>query len=567
MTIHWPPFGEASFIFFRMSLSLNYKRDAHCMSIRLGTAALVSVGSLLLVSLAWAAEPPPAPAAGTPSNAAAPAEQRFDVLEYRVVGNTVLPNRDIERVLYPLLGPGKTLADVEVARTALEKLYHDKGFGTVFVDIPPQTVNDGLVRLRATEGRVESTQISGARYFAERDVIARLPATTPGTVLQISKLQEQLNAVNSETPDRSVVPVLKAGSEPGTVDLSLKVQDTLPLHGSLELNNQATVDTRSLRSIANLSYDDLFGELDSISLQYQASPQQLDQVRVIALNYVEHAFQSGLQPSLSYINSNSNVPTAGTLGVLGIGEIWSAKLAYPVATSSASVQSVNIGIDYKHFRNTINQNATTALNTPISYINLSAGYTGFWRSDWQTTTFTASANAGPRGLANNPDAFAGDRYKGNANYFYFRADLATVFKLPADFSLKLRAAGQGATEALITNEDYSISGADGVRGYIEAEELADKAVKGTVQLNSPHAHWNDRVLGDAFSFFDIGKATVIDPLPGEPTGATLRSWGFGLDLLPDQKVTGGMTWAKMLDAASVTRAGSSRVLFFLRGSF
>jgi hemolysin activation/secretion protein len=159
------------------------------------------------------AQAPAAAATATPP-ATSQTEQHFDVLEYRVIGNTVLEARAIERVLYPLLGKSKSLADVQAARAALEKLYHDHGFGTVFVDIPPQTINDGIVRLRVTEGRIERIVIGGARYFPERDVIARLPATTPGTVLQLSKLQSELNAVNSETADRSVVPILKAGSAP-----------------------------------------------------------------------------------------------------------------------------------------------------------------------------------------------------------------------------------------------------------------------------------------------------------------------------------------------------------------
>ena len=50
-----------------------------------------------------------------------PVEQRFDVHEYRVLGNTVMANRDIEGVLYPLLGDSKTLSDVDTARGALEK--------------------------------------------------------------------------------------------------------------------------------------------------------------------------------------------------------------------------------------------------------------------------------------------------------------------------------------------------------------------------------------------------------------------------------------------------------------
>jgi hemolysin activation/secretion protein len=530
------------------------------MSNRPGVAASLAflVGASLFSGAAKAA---------APASAAAQPEQHFNLSEYRVIGNTVLPIRDIERLLYPLLGPGKSLTDVEAARTALEKLYHDRGFGTVFVDIPPQTVSEGIVRLRVTEGRIERTQITGARYFPERDVIAKLPATTPGSVLSISKLQEELAAVNTETPDRSVVPVLKAGSAPGTVDLSLKVSDTLPLHGSLELNNQATIDTYPLRLVGNLSYGDLFGRLDSISFQYQTTPEQPDQVRVFAANYVAHAFESGLQPSLGYINSNSNVPTPGTQGVLGIGYIWTARLTYPALNSPASLQAVNVGADYKHFKNTINQNATTALETPISYLNLSAGYSGLWRFDRDTTSLTFSANFGPRGAVNDSVAFENDRYKGHPNYFYVRYDLWTSIKLPEDFVLHLRVAGQGATEPLITNEGYSIGGVDAVRGYLEAEQLGDKAVKGTVQLTSPGLRVHERILGDVFGYYDAGTATVIDPLPGQPGGATLRSFGFGADVLPGRKITGSATWTKMLDTSSVTLGGTSRVIFFVRGSF
>ena len=525
-----------------------------------------------------------AAAAGAPAPAPANTEQHFDVGEYRVLGNTVLTGRDIERLLYPLLGPNKTLTDVESARTALETLYHDHGYGTVFVDIPPQRVSDGIVRLRVTEGRLEREQISGAHYFPERDVIAALPAAKPGTVLQLSKLQEELTAVNTATPDRSVVPVLKAGSAPGTVDLSLQVTAHLPLHGSLELNNQASLDTRSLRSVASLSYGDLFGHLDTLSLQYQFTPQEFDQVRVFAANYVFHSFESGLQPSLQYINSNSNVAAVGTLGVLGIGEITGFRLAYPLLTNPDSLQSVTFGVDYKHFRNLINVNSTTADDTPISYVNLSFAYAGLWRSKFLTTTFSTTANAGPRGLVNNESEFANDRAEGRSNYFYVRSDLAFDVKLPADFSLRLRVAGQATAEPLITNESFSIAGSDGVRGYLESEVLGDKGIKETLQLTSPGWHMHERVLGDAYAFYDAGRTWVLASLACEPTGTgiNLRSWGGGFDILPGQKLTGSLTWAKALDSATdlgstasagcpasgpATLAGQSRVLFVLRGSF
>ena len=415
-------------------------------------------------------------------------------------------------------------------------------------------------------------------------MIAALPAATPGQVLQLSKLQDELQAVNAATPDRSVVPVLKAGSAPGTVDLALQVHDTLPLHGSLEFNNQASLDTRPLRAIASMSYGDMFGRLDSLSLQYQSTPQQFDQVRVFAANYVFHPLDSGLQPSFEYINSNSNVAAVGTLGVLGIGEITGLRLAYPFLGNAASSQSVTFGVDYKHFRNTINQSATTSQDTPISYLNLSFAYAGLWRSDWRTTTFSLAANAGPRDLVNNEASFENDRAEGRANYFYLRGDLDFEFKLPAGFRLKLRAAGQAAAEALITNEDFSIAGIDGVRGYLESEVLGDRGIKETFQVTSPGWHARERVIGDAYVFTDAGRTWNLAVLGCQPTGTglNLHSYGGGFDLLPGQKITGRLTWAKVLDSATdlhpmafdgcaasgpATLAGQSRVLFMLRGTF
>jgi len=519
--------------------------------------------ALLALTVPWAersgAQAPPAAGERAPG-------ESFDVLEYRVLGNSVLPVRDIERALYPLLGTTKTLKDVEGARKALEDLYHQKGYGTAFVDIPPQTVRDGIVRLHVTEGTLEKRTIGGARYFPERDVIAQLPASAPGQVLQLSKLQEQLGTVNRETPDRQVVPVLKAGATPGTVDLALTVDDKLPLHGSLELNNQATLDTHELRGVASLSYDDMFGRLDSLAFQYQFSPQDFSQVRVLALNYAFHPV-AGLQPSFSYINSNSNVPIAGTFGVLGIGEVVSARLAYAIPETGATLQSVSFGLDYKHFNNTINQNATTALTTPITYLNFEAGYALAAHTSFVTTTFTLGANAGARHLVGSETQFANDRFQGRANYFDVHADLATLWSLPAGFGLRLRAAGQGAAEPLIANEDLSLAGIDGVRGYLEAEELVDSGIKGTAQLISPALKHGDRTLGDLYVFYDVGRGRVLEALPGQLSVVELRSYGGGLDLLPGSRLTGALSWARVIDTASVTRAGDSRVLFLVRGSF
>ncbi len=69
----------------------------------------------------------------------------FDLYELRVKGSTKLDKKQLERTLYPYLGPKKNLEVVDQARTALEELYKTQGYQLVTVDIPEQDVKNGVV--------------------------------------------------------------------------------------------------------------------------------------------------------------------------------------------------------------------------------------------------------------------------------------------------------------------------------------------------------------------------------------------------------------------------------------
>ena len=58
-------------------------------------------------------------------NAQAPT---YFIRELRVEGNTLLDKADIERIVYPYLGPDKTLQDLQTAADALRERYHHDGY-------------------------------------------------------------------------------------------------------------------------------------------------------------------------------------------------------------------------------------------------------------------------------------------------------------------------------------------------------------------------------------------------------------------------------------------------------
>jgi hemolysin activation/secretion protein len=513
-----------------------------------------------------AAEATGTQAATQPPAQTAPAT--FDVLELRVQGNTVLDARSIESAVYPFTGPAKQMGDVEAARAALEHAYHDRGFGTVFVDIPEQSVDDGVVRLRVTEGKLRQVRVTGARYFSGRQIRAAVPAAEENSVPNLPVLQKELTALNAQTPDRVVLPVLKAGPQPGTVDLSLRVQDHSPFHGSVELNNQYTADTTHLRALVAASYDNMFGRLDNFSFQYQVAPEAPAETHVIAGSYALHLAPDGSNLSFQYINSHSDVATVGTLGVFGTGSVYTLRYLKPLPATGSS-QNLAVELDYKSFGQSILVNsAAGGLNTPVTYYNMSTAYsivrsTARELFDWSTT-----ADFGIRGVPNNAQQFADKRFDAQPDYFYIRSDGGLTLQLPAALTATVRFTGQYSPDPLINNEQLPLGGVASVRGYLEAEYLGDSALRGSFQLGAPpltllsgQLHLNE------FVFYDAARVFLDDPLPDEARQNGLRSWGIGMKFDTYNHLSGALTWADPLVTGARTQKGDSMLLFFLRGTW
>ena len=87
-----------------------------------------------------------------------------------VRGNTTLPTLEIEKAVYPFEGPGRTLADLNAARDALQKAYQDLGYQSVVVELPQQQVKNGVILLQVTEAKVGRLRVDGAKYNSPQNI-------------------------------------------------------------------------------------------------------------------------------------------------------------------------------------------------------------------------------------------------------------------------------------------------------------------------------------------------------------------------------------------------------------
>ena len=464
--------------------------------------------------------------------------QSFDVFEYRVQGNSVLPGETIERAVYPFLGEGRSINDVEAARSALEKAYREAGFGTVLVDVPEQKVDDAVVTLQVLEAPVARLRVVGAQYYSQQRILDKVPGLAEGRVPNFTEVQQQLASVNTG-PDRKVTPLLRPGKAPGTTEVDLQEEDKLPLHGSKEMNNRQSPDTTAMRLQASLRYDNLWQRDHSLGVQFQVSPQDPGEVRALAGTYTVPAPDGAWV--FSGVLSNSNVVSGvGDTTVLGKGSIVGVRRIVVLDGSERLTQSMSFGVDYKNFRDTVAVNAGTAgangFATPIHYLPFNVGYSGTLDDPTGRWLGSAGLNFALRVVASDEAQFADKRFGASSGYSSLKLDLAREQKLPGALSLFGRLDGQLAGRPLVANEQFVAGGVDSVRGYLEAAAAGDAAIHGSLELRSPNLagdRWPGVGLLELHAFAEGAHLVLRDPLPSQRSAFSLLGAGFGMRVKSD----------------------------------
>lgn len=542
-------------------------------------------------------KPGATPAAATPASAkpgrgateksapdaakpAAP-EPRFDIDEYRVEGADNLPQIEVESAVYPFLGPGKSAQDVEKARAAVEKAYHDKGLQTVSVAVPQQDAQRGFVVLKVTENKVGRLRVKGSRYFDLDNIKGGAPSLKEGALPNFKDVTKDIVALN-RWPDRRVTPALRAGVAPGTVDVDLNVEDTLPLHGSVELNNKQSPSTTALRTSISMRYDDLWQLGHSMTWTYQFAPMNPKDATVVSGSYLARTEMDWLSVLVYGLTSDSSVATVGGSNVVGPGQVVGGRAVLTLPSRGDLFQTLSLGVDYKDFKQTL-QLGSDAFSSPVTYVPLVGTYGATWQGEGRLTQLNATITTGLRGIGSSRDEFDAKRYKATASFISLHADISHTQEFAEGFQLYAKLQGQAADQPLVSSEQFSLGGQDTVRGYLESEVLGDYGVAATLELRTPNlAPYLEQKLpnpiGDAikynafddmrfFAFVDGGNARIHEPLTDQQSHFDLASYGVGMRMKTLRYLNSIVFVGVPLTSQQTTVANHPRFSFRLWGEF
>jgi hemolysin activation/secretion protein len=122
---------------------------------------------------------------------------------------------------------------------------------------------------------------------------------------------------------------------------------------------------------------------------------------------------------------------------------------------------------------------------------------------------------------------------------------------------------------LVSAEQFTIGGAESVRGYLESQALGDYGIFGSLELRTPPLLkyiTNKKITNEikaayAFSFIDAGQVNTLKPLPDQDDRTDLLSVGVGLRLKLTKGYFTNLDYSHVLREAGEIEKDDERLLF------
>jgi hemolysin activation/secretion protein len=483
-----------------------------------------------------------------------PAPVRFEIQRYIVEGNTLLAQKDIDKILAPFSGKDRDFGDIQRALESLQDAYAARGYNAVRVSVPEQDIRAGQVRLRVVEARVRRVKVDGNRFFNEKNVRAGLPALKEGTSPNTRAISKDAQLVN-ENPAKQVSVALQAADDPGQVDATVRVTDEKPSRISAYVDNTGTPNTGNYRIGAGFQHANLSNHDDVLNVQAITSPGHVSDVKIFGAGYRIPIYTwAGVVDVLAGYSSVNSGTVQGLFNVSGSGNVFGLRYTQLLGRFDTYEHRASIGLDYRAYKNDVTFADTGAPLIPdITVRPIALAYLGRFSRVGQDISFNVSyARNVPGGANGDQEAFDAQRPGATSKYSVVREGVAFTQLLPSDFIVRALANAQQSHDLLIPGEQFGMGGVDSVRGYYEREVANDIGWRASLEAYSPDfaarsgGNWRARAL----VFADAARGHDNSPERGPAN--KLGSFGLG------GRANMGKSLAFRLDVARVTQDAGTR---------
>jgi hemolysin activation/secretion protein len=488
---------------------------------------------------------------------ALPAEEipavSFTVSEFRISGENPISIEETNRVLETFLGEHQGLEGLLEAASEFEAAILNAGNSFNRVQLPPQTLEAGIVELKVIQIQLANVIVKGNEHFSEENIRNSVPGLIVNTTPDTKLLAKQLIVANKH-PSKQIAMRMKQSEEADSVDAVIEVKDQRPWQLFSTLNNIGTSKTGRLRVSAGGQHNNLFGFDDSFTASYTTSPGNTSDVKQWGLNYSIPLYKYSGKFDFFYSRSDVDSGTVQSVfDVSGAGKFLGGTYTQTYQSQKNYRHSMSVGVQDKFFDNNVDFQGSQ-LGKDIRSRPLTFSYIGEVQMEKSQVNFNIDyvRNLGG-GNQNTKTAYNSSRTGAEQIWDVIRYNATYNRSLGEQWLLKVALKGQWSNERLISGEQFGVGGSSSVRGFEERAVSGDRGNQVTVQFSRPM--FNKKVSARVFS--DMGHVKVVSPTSGETRSQTLMNIGAGMSWKINDNLNLSVDYAHELnDGRSTDIAGT-----------
>ena len=408
--------------------------------------------------------------------------EQITVNRFEVIGNSVFPPEDINTILAEYQNRPLSLAELFQARSAITKLYTEQGYVNSGAYIPPQELDDGIVKIAVLEGTLEDINIKGTKRLNPGYIRSRIERYSE-TPINVDSLLEALQILRLDPLIENVSAELSAGISPGTSLLEIDIQEADNFKIYTKFDNQRSPTVGTNRRGAGLEHSNLLGFGDRITFDYinTEGSNNLDFSYGIPINA-----KNGTLRMAYGISSNDIIEEPFTpLDIETEAQYLEFGLRQPLINSPRREFTLGMTFSYQDSNTKVlddpfplSPGADEDGNTRISALRFFQEYVN--RNEQQVLALRSQFSLGLDlfGATVNDDA-------PDSLFLAWRGQSQWIRRLEEDFLLVLRGDLQLSATDLVPLEQFRIGGANSVRGYRQDFALANSGLTAGAEMRIP----------------------------------------------------------------------------------
>lgn len=457
--------------------------------------------------------------------------------ELVISGNTVFDDSTILIALGDVSGKEYDLAGFRELANQVSQFYRDRGYPFARAYIPAQTMQEGILQIDVLEGRYDLARVSAPADVRE-SAQAYVSSITTGEVIEARKL-ERVSLIMNDIAGYRAVSSISPGSETGTANLDVLIQQTKRLSGDITIDNQGSRYTGYHRAQVGVNYSNLFMFADSVSARVMYTDEQMV---FGSIDYGWALNSDGLRMNIALSRTDYELGREySSLDAVGVADSFELSASYPIIRSQAFNLRLKGGIESKdledQYRASDSQVSKSIYSIPVSltfdsrdqFLGGGVSYGGI------------SSKLGR--VDNDSSALFTAKYFSKLN-----VDFSRIQSLPMNMTFFAKVSAQWSAKNLDSSEDLYVGGASAVRAYPPGEAGenggADHGFLSQFELRYKHNDYSPYI------FYDYGSVnTAADPtesfenikrdLSGAGIGLRYERAGWSADIFAAWRIEGG----------------------------